>query len=389
MYENGKKVIYVGIDVHDETFTCCFYDPDDKQTKKGLRTVKIFSSAAQVRRCLADFCKDNPFNISEFTFRCAYEACGYGYELARSLHSSGIDCVLLAPSTINEYHNNQRIKTDKRDAFTIAKSYANGEASPVHIPDKHDEEVDNLIRVRDMYKDTAKRYKQQIIAFVKRLGYKYEKHGYYWTQRYMKWLADLPLSTVNRYVLDNLLNSLTQAMDSLADFDGQIAFIAANDTRYTERVQRLKGLFGIDTYTAMAIVVKTGDFIRFARAKAYMAYLGLIPGEASSGGTVHKKALTKTGNSRLRQLLTESAQCYLRKPNLLKSKAFKKRQEGLPEEFITYADRGLMYMVRKGKKMLYNKKNWNVIVSALARTLAGFIWGAMTNHLDRNPRAAA
>lgn len=139
----------------------------------------------------------------------------------------------------------------------------------------------------------------------------------------------------------------------------------------------------------MAIVVKTGDFIRFARAKAYMAYLGLIPGEASSGGTVHKKALTKTGNSRLRQLLTESAQCYLRKPNLLKSKAFKKRQEGLPEEFITYADRGLMYMVRKGKKMLYNKKNWNVIVSALARTLAGFIWGAMTNHLDRNPRAAA
>lgn len=205
----------------------------------------------------------------------------------------------------------------------------------------------------------------------------------------MKWLADLPLSTVNRYVLDNLLNSLTQAMDSLADFDGQIAFIAANDTRYTERVQRLKGLFGIDTYTAMAIVVKTGDFIRFARAKAYMAYLGLIPGEASSGGTVHKKALTKTGNPRLRQLLTESAQCYLRKPNLLKSKAFKKRQEGLPEEFITYADRGLMYMVRKGKKMLYNKKNWNVIVSALARTLAGFIWGAMTNHLDRNPRAAA
>jgi transposase len=389
MYENGKKVIYVGIDVHDETFTCCFYDPDDRQAQKGLRTVKISASAAQVRRCMADFCKNNPFNTPDLTFRCAYEACGYGYDLARSLHSSGIDCVLLAPSTIKEYHDPNRIKTDKHDAFTIAKSYANGEAHPVHIPDKHDEEVDNLIRIRDMYKDNAKRFKQQIIAMVKRMGYKYEEHGRYWTQKYMKWLADLPLSDLNRSMLDTLLNSLTQVSDTLADLNGQIDFIAESDKRYAENVQKLKGLFGIDTYTALATVVKTGDFKRFPRAKSYMAYLGLIPGEASSGNTIHRKGLTRKGNARLRQLLTESAQCYLRKPNLFKSSKFKNRQKNLPKEFVTYADRALIYIVRKGKKMLYHGKNWNTIVSALARVLAGFIWGVMTHHLDRNPQAAA
>ena len=70
------------------------------------------------------------------------------------------------------------------------------------------------------------------------------------------------------------------------------------------------------------VIVEVGDFKRFASAEKFAAYLGLVPGEDSSGGDTNRLSITKAGNRHVRLLLTEAAQCYSRGQIGFKSKAF-------------------------------------------------------------------
>lgn len=72
---------------------------------------------------------------------------------------------------------------------------------------------------------------------------------------------------------------------------------------------------GIKTHTALSFVVETGDFKRFAKANNYASFLGLVPGENSSGEKHRGLSITKAGNNHLRTLLVETAQSYSRGAN--------------------------------------------------------------------------
>lgn len=81
----------------------------------------------------------------------------------------------------------------------------------------------------------------------------------------------------------------------------------ASQEQYAEKVKKLGCFLGIQTYTALLLIVKTGDFARFAKGSIYAVYLGLALGEDSSGTKINRTGLSKAGNSHLRQLLIESA----------------------------------------------------------------------------------
>ena len=83
----------------------------------------------------------------------------------------------------------------------------------------------------------------------------------------------------------------------------------------------------------------------------------------------------------MRRLLTEAAQCYARGSVGHKSKALKARQSGNPTEVIAYADKGNERLRRKYYKMVLNGKNRNTAKTAIARELACFVWGMMTNNI--------
>ena len=68
-------------------------------------------------------------------------------------------------------------------------------------------------------------------------------------------------------------------------------------------------MIGIRTHTALALVVETGDFHRFQKPEQYASFLGLVLGERSSSDNQNRLSITKAGNSHLRLLLTEAAQC--------------------------------------------------------------------------------
>ena len=75
-------------------------------------------------------------------------------------------------------------------------------------------------------------------------------------------------------------------------------------------VKALQALRGVSLIVAATTVAELGDLTRFESAKQLMAYLGLVPSEHSSGGTIRRGGITKTGNGHVRRALTEAAHTY-------------------------------------------------------------------------------
>lgn len=146
-------------------------------------------------------------------------------------------------------------------------------------------------------------------------------------------------------------------------------------------MSRLRCLKGIETHTALSVIVEVGDFNRFPTAEKFASYLGLTPGEDSSGDDRNRLGITKAGNQHVRRLLTEAAQCYSRGNFAQKSKALKARQKGNSPEIIQYADKASERLRRKYVRMVMQGKNGNIAKTAIARELACFIWGMMTDKI--------
>ena len=232
--------------------------------------------------------------------------------------------------------------------------------------------------MRDDHKLALKKIKQQINAFCLRHGYHFQ--GTKWTQKHMLWLRKLELSLLYQETLNEYLTSYDEQLAKVERFDNRIEELATQ-TQYVERVKKLKCFLGIKTHTALSVIVESGDFARFNKGNVYAAYLGLAPGEKSSGEHVIHTGISKAGNSHLRILLVEAA-CSICKGNVgHKSKDLKSRQMGNSSEVIAYADKANIRLRSRYYKLIRNGKKKNVAVTAIARELACFIWGMMTDNI--------
>ncbi|MDR2870560.1 MAG: IS110 family transposase, partial [Deferribacteraceae bacterium] len=258
----------------------------------------------------------------ELEFVCGYEAGSLGYSLHHQLASHGVNCVILAPTTMGIVG---KIKTDKRDAGNIAKCLAFRTYSAVHIPTQDDESVKEYIRMRDAQKKSLKSIKQQILALVLRQGYRYGDGKSNWTGKHLAWLKKLDLGGVLQEALSEYLLTYAYLVDKLKRLDLRIEELAAG-AAYQAPVKKLCCLLGVKTHTALSVIVEIGDFKRFAKADMLAGYLGLVPGEYSSGNKQKRLGITKAGNSHVRRLLVEAAQSYTRGTIGHKSVELKRRQ---------------------------------------------------------------
>ena len=226
-----------------------------------------------------------------------------------------------------------------------------------------------------------KKVKQQILAFCLRHGCQYDGAKNHWTQIHINWLRTLKLEGLYTEILEEYLLEYDYLTTKLKRIDKKIEELAGEE-EYKERVHKLEFFIGIKTHTALSIIVETGDFKRFADAQHYASFLGLTPGEDSNGGDQNRLGITKAGNSHLRTLLTEAAQSYSRGQIGCKSKIISARQNGNPPAVIAYADRANERLRRKYYRLtLKQGKKANVAKTAVARELACFIWGMMTDHV--------
>ena len=367
-----NSITYVGLDVHTTNYTICAYTiKNDKIFAETTINSEIKELEKYLKRLQELQGKDN-------RLICGYEAGCLGYSLYHQLTQIGYECVILAPTTMPSTAN--EIKTDKRDARKIAKCLAYGTYSKVFVPSDEDNAVKEYIRMRDDAKNMLKQTKQQIIAFCTRHNKHYDGRGN-WTMRHMEWLKHIKFDNdILNETLTEYMITLDQLISKVERLDKRIGELAKQE-RYEDRVKKLECFRGIKEHTALSFLVEIGDFKRFPNANQFAAFLGLVPGERSSGNHQQRIGITKAGNSHLRRLLVEAANCYSRGVAGKKSKAVKKRQEGNKPEVIAYADKANERLRKKYIKIALNSKS-NIAKTAVARELACFIWGMMNEKIS-------
>ncbi|GAA6410212.1 IS110 family transposase [Blautia hominis] len=370
-----NRIIYIGMDVHTTNYTFCSLEPVFGGEDKILGVTQAAPGCKSVLKYIAHLKKRAG---DDTAFICGYEAGCLGYTLYRQLTAHGIQCVILAPTTMMVCKG-KRIKTDRRDAKVIAQCLAYGTYSPVYVPTEEDAAVKQYIRMRDDHKAALKKIKQQNGAFCLHNGYEYEGRSK-WTLLHLRWLRTLKLERVLQEVLDGYLLTYQQLSDGIETFDRRIEELASGE-RYAEKVKRLTCFLGVKTPTALATIVETGDFSRFPKGNVYSSYLGLTPGEDSSGGDINRGGISKAGNTHVRRLLIEASQGICKGKIGQKSKELKARQQGNPPPVIAYADKANVRMRKKYYRMISHEKKKNVAVTAVARELSCFIWGMMTDNI--------
>lgn len=364
------------MDVHSTNFTLCALEPVLGAEDRVFANIRVAPDYKEIILFIEQL-KQRLGSTDTYDIECGYEAGCLGYTLYNQLTDAGIKCVIIAPTTMLT-EQGQRIKTDKRDAKLIADCLAYGGYHPVYVPTGADVSVKEYIRMRDDHKVAWKKVKQQIGALCLRHGHQYE--GTKWTRAHIRWLRNLKLPAMLQETLDEYMATYAMLEEKILRYDQRIEEIASQK-EYQEKVQKLRCFLGIKTHTALSLLVETGDFSRFAKGNIYGAYLGLAPGEHSSAEHIGRLGITKAGNTHLRKLLIEAAGAVCKGAVGYKSKVLKARQQGNSPEVIAYADKANIRFRSKYYRMIRHGKKRNVAVAAVARELACFVWGMMTDNI--------
>ena len=370
-----KSIIYIGMDVHKNTYSLCGIN---SSTGEVIAQTKCAAEVKNILKFIKS-AKERMSEENEVDILTGYEAGCLGFSLYHELAYHDIPCVILAPSTMHGSVKNKKVKNDKMDAFNIATNLMHDSYKAVHVPTEHDNEIKEYIGLREDVIQSRKRIKQQISALVLRRGLRYEGKSN-WTVAHIKWLETIELPVIVRETLNEYLKVYDYLNERIEKYDERIEEFSKEE-EYKEPVSKISCFKGIDTLSAMKIHVTVSDFQRFPTAKAFMANLGMLPGENSSAEKYSNTPITKMGNAMVRKTLVECTQALVRGTVGKKSKALKKRQKGQEDETVAYKDKAVERLQKRFRRMVLRGKPYNVAIMAVARELAGFIWGMETGRI--------
>ncbi len=356
-----QTIQYVGLDVHKESISVAVAVHGEEEVR-FLGTIPNHSDALNgMIRKLAS---------SGNTLRFAYEAGPSGYTIYRNLRKLGCVCIVAAPSLIPK-KSGERVKTDRRDAMMLARLYRAGELSGIYVPEKDDEAVRDLFRTRRFMKKLKKEARQNLLGFLLRNGIQYSGNRH-WTKMHWNWLNGLSLAhPMQQLVLQEVIDTILQFQSRIKRIEGMLQD-AVVGWRHEPMVKRLQLLRGVSFITAVGLVAELGDLARFASARQLMAYAGLVPSESSSGATIRRGGITKTGNSNVRWLLVEAAWSYRLKAR--KSAYLLRRQPEASQEVKDIAWKAQVRLCGRYQRLLQRGKPKGKVITCIARELAGFIW---------------
>lgn len=298
-----------------------------------------------------------------------YEAGPCGYDIYRSLTEKGFDCAVVSPAHIPKSRAD-RVKTDRRDAITLARLHRAGELTYVFVPHPEDEAMRDLTRAREDAVKAQRVARQQLGGMLLRLGFRYQ--GDNWKKMHFRWLAEQKMPTpVQQVVFQEYLNTINETTARVARLTQQIEALLPL-WRMAPVARALHALRGVSLIVAATTVAEIGDLGRFEHPKQLMAFLGLVPSEHSSGGKKRQGAITKTGNGHVRKVLIEAAQAYQHPARI--TRLLLKRQEGLSTEILGIAWKCQVRLCARFRRLLAAGKNRNTVVTAIARELAAFMW---------------
>jgi len=354
-----SEAVVLAMDVHKNSISAGVLEPE----ATTVVVDRISTDDESISRLIRRF--DDPTRV----WAC-YEAGPTGYGLARTLRRAGMRCEVIAPSLIPTAPG-QRVKTDKRDARRLATLYRGGQLTAVKIPGPTEEAVRDLCRARaDMVIDQT-RARHRLDKFLLRHG-RIWRDGSNWTHKHHRWVDsqrfDERAATVTFAHYRAVLSTREAAVEAIeADL-----MEWTTGGPFAEIVSRFAAYRGITALSGLVLAAEVFDWRRFPTAAMFMGFTGLTPTESSSGETQRRGGITHAGNTHLRTQLVESAWSY-RSPALV-GERLRKRHEGVHPDTIARSWKAQQRLCGRFRRLDARKHNRKVVVTAIARELAGFLW---------------
>ncbi len=368
---------FIGMDVHKETIV-----------------VAVTAAGESGKAAAYGSIPNTPTNLTKLVERLrqagsgplqfCYEAGPCGYGVHRTLSGLGASCTVVAPSLIPRKPG-ERQKNDKRDAASLAVLHRGGLLTPIWVPDQAHEAMRDLIRARLAAVRAVRTARQQLSAFLLRHERLYPTGRTRWSKAHRRWLADQRFAEpAQQIVLEESIEAVRLSEQRRDRLDAQLR-AQIPSWSLAPLVRNLGALRGIDVIAGAGLAAAIGDPARFADAPAFMAYLGLVPSEASSGSKRRLGAITKAGDVHARSLLIEAAHAYRLPARIARDKL--QAVDAVPEAVRTIAWKAQVRLCQRYRQMMARGKPIAVVVTAIARELAGFVWAMAC--LTSDPPAAA
>ena len=368
-----KSIRHVGLDVHAETIAVA--EPEGEVRSLGT----VPNRPESVRRLVG---KLGP----KEQLRVCYEAGPCGYVLYWQLAELGVRCEVIAPTLI-PVRSGDRVKTDRRDAEKLARSYRSGDLTAVWVPDAAHEALRDLVRAREAAKKDQLRARHRLGKFMLRRGRRHPDGMATWGTRHMAWIKTQHFEhAAQDATLVDYLTEVEHQAERIELLERAIDVAMVQVPKKMRRViEGLQALRGVAKMTAVTVVAELGDLTRFPRPSELMGYSGAVSRENTSGDRVRRGAITKTGNAHLRRVAGEAAWSYVKRPSHYA--ALRKRQEGLSEEVKAIAWKAQHRLYGRYWRLVSRGKVKQVAVTAVARELLGFMW-AIARQCELEDRAA-
>jgi transposase len=357
-----SSTLYIGLDVHKESSAVAYMAKDHHAEVVYLGTIGT-------RHCDIDkLIRNMQSKAKQLIF--VYEAGPCGYWLYRSLRKKGYDCWIVAPSLIPKKAGD-RVKTDRRDAMQLARLMRSGDLTPVYVPKEEDEAIRDLCRAREDAIRDLRAAKFRLKAFLLRQDIRYTGQAN-WGSAHLRWLSEVVCYTpAQQIVFQEYVRAVNEHTARLQRLEQELR-AQAGAWRLHPVVEALQALRGVQFTVAVTTVAELGDLTRFDHPRQLMDYLGLTPSEYSSGERRRQGSITKAGNTHARRALIEGAWAY-RYPAKV-SRHLHLRLENQPQVIQDISWKAQVRLCKRYRPLLARGKNANLVVVAIARELAAFMW---------------
>jgi transposase len=289
------------------------------------------------------------------------EACSGSHFLGRALRAQGHEVRLMPAQYVKPY-----VKTNKNDyidAEAIAEAVQRSRMRFVPIKTEEQLDLQALHRVRERWVMRRTAVVNQIRSLLLERGLTLPKGRSHLDEQLPRILEDAELNLSDSFRV--LLAQLKVELEQLAARIGEMDRVIQKTARENEACQRLTEIPGVGPVTSTALIGAIGNGSAFGKGRALSSWMGIVPGEHSSGGKQKLLGISKRGNKYLRRLFVQGARSVLQQRH--------KQVPGLSEWIA----------------QLLARTHQNVVVVALANKMVRMAWAVLCkNERYRAPVSA-